>query len=935
MKKYLFLFIALGTIVLLISFAKKDAVQLDNLRCEMLENPLGIQTSQPRLSWELESKERNVEQTAYQVLVASSEAKLKAGEGDLWNSGKVASNQSTHIVYKGKPLTSRTTCFWKVKVWTNKGEGFWSEPAKWSVGLLNESDWSSQWIGWDTSFAWDSVTKFARLSARYLRKEFQVPAGIKKATVYIAGMGLYELYINGQRIGNDVLAPAPTDYSKVVKYTTYDVTSQVKHGSNAIGTVLGNGRFFAMRQQYKPQKWHTFGYPKLLLQLEVEYADGKKSIIKSDESWKLTADGPIRTNNEYDGEEYDATKELQGWNTVGYNDSKWLTPQLVKAPGGKLEGQMNEPQRVVENIKPLSVKLLKPGTYIMDMGQNMAGWVQMKVRGKRGDQVTFRFAEILQGNGELYVANLRDAKVTDIYTLKGEGEEVWEPSFVYHGFRFVEITGYPGVPTVNDFVGRVVNDDLKTTGSFETSNAIINQVFKNSYWGIRGNYKGMPVDCPQRNERQPWLGDRSTGAYGESFVFDNAKLYAKWLDDIQQSQTPEGSIPDVAPNFWYYYKDNMTWPGTYLMIANMLYNQFGDQQPIVKHYPHMKKWLAYMRKKYMTPGYIVTKDSYGDWCVPPESKELIHSKDPARKTDAQVIATAYYYYMLQLMQRFASMQNLSQDAKEYAALSIRIKDAFNKKFFNRKTFQYSNNTVTANLLPLSFGLVPEYAVQKVFQNIVDKTVIENKGHISTGVIGTQWLMRGLTKMGRPDVAYCIATANDYPSWGYMVENGATTIWELWNGNTANPAMNSGNHVMLLGDLIVWYYENLAGIKSSVNQPGYKHIEMKPVPVDGLDYVKASFKSMHGLIRSEWKKEGGRFVWNITVPANTKAEIHIPAKSKEDVMEGGKKIVSVSDIQFLRMEDGRAVFQVGSGTYDFAAPYFSAPLAGSGISANLN
>ncbi|MCU7551903.1 glycoside hydrolase family 78 protein [Chitinophagaceae bacterium LB-8] len=920
MRKFCLSIFAVVAIALLIAFQKKDAVQLVNLRCEMLLNPEGIETKSPRLSWELESKERNVEQTAYQVLVASSEAKLKAGEGDLWNSGKVASDRSIHIYYKGKPLASRTNCFWKVKVWTNKGECSWSEPAHWSVGLLKESDWSAKWIGMDSAFAWDSVSKFARLSARYFRKEFNAPAQIKKATLYIAGLGLYELYINGQRVGNHVLAPAPTEYSKTVKYNTFDVTALVKVGGNAFGTVLGNGRFFTMRQNYKPQKWHTFGFPKMLLQLEVEYADGRKMQIKSDESWKMTADGPIRTNNEYDGEEYDATKEWPGWNTAGFNDGKWLQSQLVKAPGGKLEAQMNEPMRVVENIQPASVKQLKPRTFIMDMGQNMAGWVKMKVRGKKGEQVTLRFAETLQNNGELYVANLRDAKVTDIYTLKGEGEEVWEPTFVYHGFRYVEITGYPGTPTTKDFEGRVVNDDLKTIGTFETSNSIINQIFKNSFWGIRSNYKGMPVDCPQRNERQPWLGDRSTGAYGESFIFDNVKLYAKWLDDIHQSQTEEGSIPDVAPNFWYYYKDNMTWPGTYLMIANTLYDQFGDKEPIVKHYNSMKKWLAYMRKKYMTADYIVTKDSYGDWCVPPESKELIHSQDPARKTDAQVIATAYYYYMLQLMQRFATMQNMSQDVKEYAALSIKIKDEFNKKFFNRSTFQYSNNTVTANLLPLSFGMVPENAKARVFQNVVDKILIENKGHISTGVIGTQWLMRGLTTMGRPDVAYGIAAAKDYPSWGYMAENGATTIWELWNGNTANPSMNSGNHVMLLGDLIVWYYENLAGIKSSKKFPGYKRIEMKPVTVDGLDYVKASYQSIHGVIRSEWKKEGGQFIWNITIPANTKAEVHIPANSKDDVREGGRKIAAGADIKFIRMEDGRAVFQVGSGSYAFVAPH---------------
>lgn len=911
----IYLAIALIISLAFASFKKDDSnLQLNNLRCEMLTDPRGIDVKNPRLSWEITGDERGIEQTAYQVLVASSPEKLNANQGDIWNSGRVSSDKSIHVIYAGSPLKSRTECFWKVKVWTNKGESSWSKPAYWSMGLLNKTDWKAKWTGLDKFFPWDSVTKMARLSARYFRRNFQAKH-LKRATVYISGLGLYELYINGQKIGDQVLAPCPTDYSKTIKYNTFDVTDKIKDGTNAIATVLGNGRFFTMRQNYKPQKWHTFGYPKMLLQLEMEFTDGTKQTVISDDSWKVTADGPIRTNNEYDGEEYDATKEMSNWNYPAFDDSKWLKAELVKASGGNVEAQMNENMKVMETLKPRSVTQLKSGKYILDMGQNMAGWIRMKVKGNRGEKVTLRFAESLQPDGELYVANLRDALVTDVYTLKGIGEETWAPTFVFHGFRYVEVSNYPGRPHTDDFTGEVVYDNMQTIGTFETSNQTINQIHKNAYWGIRSNYKGMPIDCPQRNERQPWLGDRATGAYGESFIFENSKLYSKWLNDIEDSQTPEGSIPDVAPNFWYYYKDNVTWPGTYLMIANMLYNQYGDKQPIIEHYNSMKKWMNYMRGKYMT-NYIVTKDSYGDWCVPPESPELIHSKDSSRITDPQLLATASYYYMLQLMQRFAKIAGKPDDIKEYAGLAVKLKEAFNNKFFNKQTKQYSNNTVTANILPLAFNMVPLGANDQVFKHIVDKTMNENDGHISTGVIGTQWLMRWLTLYGRPDIAYRLASIRDYPSWGYMVENGATTIWELWNGNTANPQMNSQNHVMLLGDLIVWFYENVGGIKTDPQHPGFKVIEMKPSFVSELDYAKATYHSMHGLIESHWKKKGDNLTWNITVPPNTKALVYVPATSAQDVTESGSNASSAEGVKFIRMEKDRALFEVGSGKYQF-------------------
>jgi len=889
------------------------ATGTQNLRCEMLVNPQGIGTTHPRLSWEITGEGRNIKQTAYQILVASTPEKLAANVGDLWDSHKIMSDKSIMVSYAGNTLLSRATCYWKVKIWTNNNESTWSSPAQWTVGLLNPTDWKAKWIGWDNGFPWDSVSKFSRLSARYYRKQFDAAQTIKRATVYIVGLGHYELFVNGQRIGDQVLSTPPTDYTASVIYNTFDVTKNIKQGVNAIATTLGNGRFFTMRPKYKPQKIKEFGFPKMLLQLELEYANGTNQTIISDDSWKFTADGPIRTNNEYDGEEYDATKELPGWNNIGYNDTKWLKPELVQAPGGKLVPQTNEPIRVVQAIKPVSIKPVKPGMYVMDMGQNMAGWLNMKVAGPKGQKVQLRYAETTQKDGELYVANLRDAKVTDVYTLKGGGPESWHPAFVYHGFRYVEIVDYPGVPTVNDFEGQVVNDDLETTGHFETSNDIVNKIYRNAVWGIQANYKGMPMDCPQRNERMPWLADHATGSYSESFVFDNQKLYAKWLDDIEQAQKPNGSIPDVAPAYWNYYSDNMTWPATYLQVADMLYHQYGDKDPIAKHYASMKKWLAYMRG--FMKDYIEQKDKYGDWCVPPESPTLIHSKDTLRTTDGKLIATAYYYRLLSTMQSFAKLLNKPQDVQEFAALQGKIKAKFNQTYFDAATKQYANNSVTSNLLPLYFDMIPGGDKNAVFKNIEDKIAM-NTGHISTGVIGTQWLMRGLTDHGRADIAWHMATNTDYPSWGYMVSKGATTFWELWNGDTADPAMNSQNHVMLLGDLLVWFYEDLAGIKSEASQPAFKQLVMKPEPVDGLDFVNAWYHSIHGMIKSNWKKEGRTFNWEISIPANSSAIINVPSANADGVTESGKKATLATGVKFLRRENGRSVYEIGSGNYSF-------------------
>lgn len=882
-----------------------DAVSVTTVRTENMSNPIGLDTAQPHFSWRIESEKRDVLQTEYQIIVASSKELLDKDNGDLWDSGKVPSSSSIRIKYEGKKLKSNQYGWWKVKSFTNKGETKWSESAYFSIGLLSEVNWRGQWIGLDRAAAGDSETTWSRLSSRYLRKEFKLKGGIKRATVHIAGMGMYELFINGKRVGEQVLAPVPTDYRKTIVYNSFDVTSMLVD-NNAIGVTLGNGRFYTMRQNYKPYKITNFGYPKLRLNLIVEYQNGERETIITDTSWKLSAQGPIRSNNEYDGEIYDARKEMPGWTTSGYNDSSWSQAERVSIPSGTLRGSMTPNMKVVMTLKPKTIKKIG-NKYILDMGQNMAGWIKMTIRNAAvGDSIKLRFAETLQPNGELYILNLRDALVTDKYISNGKDSGLtWAPRFVYHGFRFVEITGSKN-PDINDFVGEVVSDEMENLGTFECSNDMLNGVYKNAWWGILDNYKGMPVDCPQRNERQPWLGDRVMGSWGESFLFDNSNLYAKWANDICEAQREDGSIPDVAPAYWNYYSDNMTWPAALPMACDMLYTHFGNIEPIRKFYPNIMKWLEYMRENYMTSDYIVTKDKYGDWCVPPETLDLIHSKDPDRITDGTLIATAYYLKMLQTMHRFAGVLGYSEDMKKIEELEHKVKDAFNSKFLTVKrgtslmpghilypdSIYYGNNTVTANILPLAFGIVPDEYREDVVKNIahkimMDKTPVTNYiGHVSCGVIGMQWLMKTLSKYGLSDIAWMFATNDTYPSYGYMAKNGATTIWELWNGNTANPEMNSGNHVMLLGDLLKWCYENIGGIAPDRKEVAFKHIIMKPdFNIQNIYNANVSYITPYGKVTSKWKKTLQKLNWEVTIPANTTATLYMPDGKIEKIGSG--------------------------------------------------
>jgi alpha-L-rhamnosidase len=989
-----------------------------DLRCEYRVNPEGLDTPAPRLTWTLAPSDpalRGLRQQAYRILVASSDAALRANRADLWDSGRVASSQSVLVPYAGKPIDPGTAAYWRVQVWDQAGAvSDWSASAHWSRGL---DQWTAQWIGLGTPGAvadspyadfsaahriragsarefrttftlpsdrriaraiavfgatagadvaindvpvaanssenipqvqyvthllhsgansiavtaragraetptgvvgalrvefatggviivptsrdwsasgqpvedagtgpWNTsgITSEHRLPAVMLRKEFAVAKPVRHAMVYYSGLGLSELYLNGAKVGNHVLSPGLTDYDKHVLYETFDVTRSLKPGANTVGLWLGNGRFHAPRIG-PAHNTRNFGDPKAILELHIEYGDGTTAVIPTDASWRATDSGPIRANNEYDGEVYDARRETPSWSTQGFADGSWQPAAVVAAPAGSLVPQTAEPLRVVETLRPVSVRKLAPNVWIFDMGQNMVGWARLHVQGPRGTQVILRFAETLRPDGSLYTENLRSARATDMYTLKGGGPEVWEPRFTYHGFRYVEVTGYPGEPDAGAIEGRVVHDDMTHLADFTSSSELLNRIHRNMFWGIRGNYRSIPTDCPQRDERQGWLGDRSQVSRSETYMFDVAAFYTKWLRDLEDSQRADGAIPDVSPNYWPIYSDNLTWPGTLLFLPGTLYDQYGDRRPLEHAWPYMNRWLDHIRT--YAKDNLMPKDTYGDWCVPPEDPKLIHSQDPARITDKTLIGTAYLYKLLTLMSRYARLLDRPTEAAAFDREAAQVESAFQAKFFKPASSIYDNGTQTSSILPLSFGMIPPDYRAAVVKTLTDRIARESDNHVGVGLVGAQWLMRTLSDNGYADLAYTIATQKTYPGWGYMAERGATTIWELWNGDTADPAMNSGNHVMQIGDLAVWMYEYLAGIRSDPDQPGFRHILIRPFPAGDLTFVKASHQTPYGTVVSSWKRQNGTFTLDVTIPPNTTATVTLPNGEKREVESG--------------------------------------------------
>ena len=769
------------------------------------------------------------------------------------------------------------------------------------------------------------------LPARYLRRDFIIPKSIKNAIVYFSGLGWSKLYINGHTVSRDELSPALSWYPKRCYYRSYNVTRYLVKGRNTISVILGNGRFYAPRR-HTPAPTIGFGVPRLMLLLHVRMATGASLLVRSGTEWKATTDGPITANNEYDGETYDARKRMPGWDKPGFNASAWRPAVVLPPPGGRLISQFSQPIQVTQIVHPVKLSLIAPGKWMFDMGQNMAGWCRIRVpNAPAGTTIVLRHGESLTRNGKysvnldsnkpgrvhLFVANLRSARQTDTLILNGHGPRTWHPIFTTHGFRFVEMTGFPGTPSLSTLEGQEVHDALPVNGGFSCSDPLVNRIFHNWRWDVQNNYRSIPSDCPQRDERQGWMGDRSEESKGEMFVFNNERFYQMWLDDMQDGQLAGGSVCDVNPPFWPFYNNSITWPGTFVFLPYSLYTQFGRISILRDHYAAEAKWVRF-ELGFVHHG-ITAMDNYGDWCSPPRSPWHIHSRDPRRSTPGPLLASVTLYQILEIMSREAGLLNHPADQTFWLNTAAKIKSGINRELWNSRKQYYGNGSDTSCILPLAAGVVPPSRRVAVIRRLLYRVNGVQHGHVGTGLVGGQWLFRTLTNIGQSQAAWRMLNKTSYPGWGFMVRHGATTLWELWNGNTANPAMNSQDHVMLTGDMITWLFEDLAGIKSDLREPGFGHIIMKPRPLHGLAWVKAWHRSAYGRIVSNWKVIGTRdFRWHIVIPANSTATVEIPASSARTVRLANRKIPSVAWIKYIGFRHGRAIYRIGSGDYDFSS-----------------
>ncbi|HUT46357.1 MAG TPA: family 78 glycoside hydrolase catalytic domain [Sedimentisphaerales bacterium] len=1041
-----------------------------NLRCEYLVNPIGIDVIKPRLSWILESEQRSCVQSAYHILVASSVETLQRNKGDLWNSGKIKSDRSNQVAYKGKPLKSRMRCYWKVRVWDKNGRvSAWSEPAMWTAGLLESEDWRAKWIGYDAeppavyaqqqasdqlslkggkwiwfdegdpiknapistrffrnSFeiasdksikrarfallvdnqatlfvngeeagqvsgwqsvhmldvtdklsagantlaiavanqgdaanpaglagkllvefeteetmvvsigsswkasnveqddwqtsgfdddAWSDAKEIAQMGDSpwgqpsqeglvlppppYLRKSFVVDKPVKRAVVYASALGLYELQINGRRVGGDYFTPGWTDYTKRVYYQSYDVTGLLTQSGNTIGAILADG-WYAGYLGFGKKREHYGSEPRLFVQLEIEYADGTRRVVVTDESWKA-AYGPIFEADFLMGETYDSRKEVTDWCRYWFDDADWDTVAVKDRIEAEIQAYPGVTVQKILQIDPKEITEPKKDVYVFDMGQNFSGWVRLKATGQAGTKIVLRFAEMLNPDGTIYTTNLRAARCTDTYICKGGGEEVWEPRFTYHGFRYVEVTGYPGKPAIDAIAGVVVHSDTPPAGAFECSNPMVNQLYRNIVWGQRGNFIEVPTDCPQRDERLGWTGDAQIFIRTATYNMDVAAFFTKWLVDLEDAQSPEGAFPDVAPRKVAMGDGTAAWGDAGVICPWTIYEVYGDKRVIEKHFESMKKWISYLKTN--STGLLRPAKGYGDWV------------SIASNTPKDVIATAYFAYSTRLLSKMAAALGRDDEAKEYEELFGQIKDAFNEAYVSDDA-RIKGETQTCYLLGLHFDLLASDKRQQAAEHLVERIKAKN-WHLSTGFVGLSYLLPTLTETGHLDVAYRLLANDTFPSWGYSIKNGATTIWERWDGWTEekgfqDPGMNSFNHYAF-GSVGRWLFNTVAGIDT--DGPGYKQIIIRPMP-GGITSAKASYDSINGKIVSDWRLEDGTFTLNVTIPANTTATVYMPAESAGGITESGRPATKAKGVQFLRIKQGKAVFAVGSGHYEF-------------------
>jgi alpha-L-rhamnosidase len=919
---------------ILAASAVLNAANVKELRSEYRTNPLGMDARFPRLSWVIESVRRGEKQTAYQVVVASTPERLAQGKGDLWDSGKVASDRQNQLEYAGKPLGSRMSCYWKVRIWDRDGRASaWSHPASWTMGLLHPGDWKAEWIGVNQTAAasasapgvlahgklridndvhCESATNWAK--PRYLRKSFTLDRTVHRATVYATALGLYELRLNGQRVGNHFLAPEWTDYHKHVQYQTYDVTSMVRNGPNALAAILGNGWYSGGWQHWTPKLEVNYGTePFLLAQLEIEFTDGSRQMIVSDDSWRGTTNGPLQFSGIYEGVTYDARLEMPGWDTPGFNDAKWSTVTTYQAgddlKAGRLVWQRSEPIRATQELKPVAITEPKPGVYVFAFAQNMVGWCRLKVHGKVGETVELQHGEMRNPDGTVFTGNLcvvsKHRAQSDRYTFRSNGMETFEPRFTYHGFQYVEVRGLKEKPRLDSLTGVVFHSACPEVGQFACSNPLLNRLALNILWSQRGNYMGIPTDCPQRNERCGYTGDAEFFMRAAVYNMDVSSFFNKWLVDVcEDSQLPGGWFADHAPFFCPAGGGpNIGWTDGGIICPYEIYRTYGDTRVIRDHYAAMKRNLEWLAKE-STDFLFTGRVGNGDW---------LSNGGGAGK---EVIGTAYSAFDFHLMAEMADAIGEGKDAVEFRDRAGKIAAAFAHAYLDAEG-HIRDSSQSGYALAFTMGLVPASLKEKMIERFADE-VRRFDWHPRTGFIGTPRLLPGLHLAGRDDDAYKLLLTRTAPSWLYPVSIGATTIWEqwvAWDGKTPQGGMNSLNHYSF-GSVGEYLYGMVGGIQPAA--PGYKQIHVQPVIRDGLTWAKTSYDSICGKIATSWKVEADKLELDVTIPANTAATVYVPARDAKTVTESGRPAAQSDGVRFLRMERDAAVYEVGSGTYEFEA-----------------
>jgi alpha-L-rhamnosidase len=905
-----------------------ETTHVAHLRCEYLVNPHGIDERGPRLSWTIESSRRGAKQISYRLRVASCPEKLAAGEGDLWDNGRIESNQTKHIVYAGKPLRSRDVCHWQVEVWDETGHAAKSQPALWTMGLLEQADWSAQWIAADPEIIrrdkeaiTPSLTDCG--TPTLFRREFDVAAPIKRATIYASARGIFELRANGQRVGKDLFAPEWTDYDKRIHYRACDVTALLKTGRNALGATLGDGWWSGYVGWQETRARYGSLENSLMAQLEIELVDGQRITVNTDDSWTCNT-GPILFSDFMMGETYDARRERIGWDAANFSGKDWLGAREVSAPTVPLVAQRSEPVRIVEQLTPLSVNEIKPGVFIFDLGQNIAGWVRLHVKAPAGTRITIRQGERLSPDGTLYTENLRRAKATDVYVCKGDGEENYEPHFTFHGFQYVEITGLPYKPGKYAVTGCVVRSATPDAGKFECSHPGVNRLWLNGLWSQKDNFLSVPTDCPQRDERLGWMGDAQVFLRTASYNMDVAAFFTKWMIDVEDAQTPEGIFPDTAPRLRegenFVGLGNLGgaagWADAGVIIPYTMWRIYGDRRILERHYDAMVKWVDWIAK-HNPNGLRLNQlaNNYGDWlCIPSDTSFGTHS--PMKN----LLATAYWADDCTKLARIARELGHDADAERFQKMFAQVRAAFQKEW-GEPDGRITTDTQTGYLLALAFDLLPENLRTAAVNHLVEN-IKALDWHLSTGFIGISHLNPQLTLAGRADVAYRLLLQDDYPSWLYPVKHGATTIWERWNGWTHedgffNPHMNSFNHYSL-GSVGEWLFRHVAGIELDPEFPGFQKFVLRPFLGEGLDCARASYRTMHGEISSNWKRVDGKLTWNIHIPANTTANVFVPSAPDATVTEGGKPVEQSAGLRVIRTDNDFLICEAVSGVYSFCS-----------------